>query len=332
VLGPASPAGEVAADPGGDAALHLYRGAKAGWFIVRDGRVAASGTDMAKFDAALRREARAALVRSLDAAALIPARIRTIDGRRRLELFETDAPEPANEIPLLLVPMSAGATGRASPTRAVPTSTATTKALGIEVVSAGELRFDELVIREWPEPDSARPPKDLSPSHALWRLLSSPLAIGRDRAATLDGLAALLAGCRRCTSLRRRRRAKGSSDGRPQDGPIRLLARPAARGPAPLVDRRPRLAGGLRQFQIGDEWIAIDPERAAPVLLDAQAKSVLDLLDGETSLQEIADVAAELLRGRRRTIERRLAALADRFERHGLARAAPSPVAATATG
>lgn len=297
--------------------VSLFHAARTGWMIVRGDRLSAKATSSTEFDAALSAELRDVVQRRFPISLLLPGRALDGPAGRALELEVTCRPDGGTPVdppaleprPLVLF----------VPDRAELARWSDRPMLGMQFFPLRERLPERVVLRERALPDeSRRVERELRPAQAEPWIASSAARLGSDTGASLDLLLRLAREAGRITWSGRFDGVERGWELGAQAPDDRRPARercPEPDAPAASAIDESRAFGamvpGLVTRRIASGWLVVNPATGEPVLLDEQAKLLLDTFDGRTSLAELAELAAEVFSDERAYITLRLRSYVD---------------------
>lgn len=297
LLGEAVPGAPLAEEP-----LFLFHGTRIGWIATYEGRVRFRLEEREAFHGRLRAYLRSVLCRSIPVFVLVPGHLGPDDpSTLRIDVRSGEAPGPEaghgiGETPMVLLVGGSCAVGLGKDPGTV--------VLGMRIATPDTWSPRRILLAD----DSRTGPRslvDVPPELARPWIASAALMMGSDAASSLDLLLAL---ARDATSFQ----WSGKRDGvrrfrQPtvQEAEHRLVAfRPPIREHCeqdvvavpdhPTPSYRVAKIEGVLVRPLDDKWLVMNPHACQPLILDAQANAVLQVLDGLSTVRDIAQVAAEL--------------------------------------
>ena len=287
--------------------LYLFRGARTGWLLVREGSVVFRHEDAESFGASLRSFVLGRLALGLPTHALFLGHWN--DETKTLRV-ETGDPASTDDGRILITEDGA----------ILPSLVRSSSSLQTLELSRLEGAHLELCRSGAPPVTRTR----IDPETALLSLLGASKSLGGGTASGLDLVWRVASLARAVTT----------------EFPVEVLSElrlDSPRGSLPSrvghamgcesvqwvdlngSELKPRTTPGLLLRRVSDRWLACGGDGQAAQLIDDQARAVLELLDGETSLGEIVDAALELFGQERKEVEHRLHALVEAFVAGGIA-------------
>jgi hypothetical protein len=324
-----------------DRILHVFHGKRTGRIVVRNGTVRLRSEDPSIFHAGIRAELVAMLGESFSACVLLSGRVVPAASSQGLQIRTPQPGAPRQGLrrggiadiiagnPLLLLVGDGFEMGQLARHRCH-------SLLGTQVIVGSDLRPDQVeIIEHMMPPDHGGERVPLSSEEAITSAVGSVLSFGRDPVGGVDLLLDRLRDCDRffvlgSTGSGARHGAVSSSGSDlqeldlPQEGEAEHGSQEETEG-----QRYGEVARDLGRCPIADprlifrkldtKWLVVNPYTAETVLLDEQARRILDVLDGATPLRAIAEIAVEIFGGDRNDTTRKLDELVHIFEWAGLA-------------
>ena len=297
----------------GERVFYLYSGARSGWMLVHDGRLRRQTKDPNAIRDMLAAEMLEAVLRSYEVGVLIPGSIVDEKHGQRLEVLVRPAMPAPRETSEGVETQTTGNAEIGPGVLIVPENRSSMahrdlEFLGMRVVPVSGLsvmHVDLCPVDETVVPDRDGGTGTPTPEHAVeltydqgvpW-VVSSIRDFGNDPAAGLDLLLEAVQDARttwRGGDVRQAELWENAPATRDLKGPEATVPGPPVAG----EDYEDRVCWRtvpdliLRRFEEG--WLAVNPKAPFPVFLDDQSAAILRLLDGQTSLQEVADVVEDL--------------------------------------